>query len=89
MINWYKHFFWLIGQAIICLIEFDFNNFIDTLFWIKIHWTIESKYVGKYKLPWKEELKHGLITFLGFIIFLLLSLLFIKVLTFIYLTFLI
>ena len=85
MINWYKHFFWLIGQAIICLISPDFKNFIDALFWIRIHFTIESKCVVHGKLHRKEKLKYNLITFLGFLIFLLILFLFTKVLAFIYL----
>lgn len=39
LLEWIKHFFWLIGWITYCLLMLDGSNAKDTYFWLKIHLT--------------------------------------------------
>ena len=56
------HVFWLFGNFIICLFMMNFEKAIDSLFWIKIHFTVEHKCISS-GIP---EVKHILISIFGF-----------------------
>ena len=55
-IEWFKHLFWLIGWSFWCLIQLDFYDFLDTLFWMRIHLTCKSNFIGKIKVGLKQEI---------------------------------
>ena len=69
MVEWFRHFFWLIGWSVWCLIQFDFDNFIDTIFWLRIHLTCRASCIGRTKLGIKQEVINFIIVLVGFITF--------------------
>jgi len=69
MVEWFRHFFWLIGWSVWCLIQLDFDNFIDTLFWLRIHLTCKPDCVGRAEVGIKQEIINAIVTLLGFIVF--------------------
>lgn len=72
-IEWLKHFFWLIGWSFWCLIQFDINNCIDTLFWLMIHLTckVSISEEKRIKISLKQKILNYFCILIGIVIFLI------------------
>lgn len=54
MINYNRHVFYMLGYIYKCILTFDYENFIDNYYWLKIHLTSKSSSSGKMNFT-KEE----------------------------------
>ena len=73
-IEWHKHVLWLLGNSFIHLIQLKLNNFIDSLYWIKIHLCYNFKIMKEKstnKLSKKQKIKNFTFITIGLIIYII------------------
>lgn len=61
-LEYVKHFFWLIGWGVNCLIKLDKDAFIETMMWLNIHLTCRGFEYDKEKAdahPMSTKEKYG------------------------------
>lgn len=78
IIEWHRHLFWLVGWSFWCLIQLDFDNLIDTMFWMKIHLTCKFQVSGRHDVGRKQEVINFFVILVGFAIYCLILLFLMK-----------
>ena len=66
MLIWIEHFLYLIGWAVIELIKFNLNGFIEMTYWIRIHLTCRCECISEAKLSFAQSIKNTCVELLGF-----------------------
>ena len=63
--EWIKHFLWLVGWMTKCFLQGDWENTVETFFWLKIHLTYRCSSIESFKINREQMIENFAVRLLG------------------------
>lgn len=61
-----RHLFWMLGKIYLCTLKGDLKNAQDCFYWVWVHLTYKSRFIGRSRLPARMVINNFFIELWGF-----------------------